>query len=104
MRLVKESLLVEELNRFLELLSVTSLAAVNLSMIDRPLDFRHNDFLETEVLHPFLETDDFSVGLNRIILTKLYIISSSAHLALPIPNFFQHSVSLVKYSVGMRGR
>ncbi len=36
--------------------------------------------------------------------TKLYIISSSEHLLLPIPWRFQHSVSLEKYSLGIRGR
>ena len=95
---------VEEFDLVFELLAGACEPALGLSLIGGPFDFRHDQFLEAEVGHAFLEVDDLATGLNRMITTKLYMSSSSEHLLLPIPNFFQQSVSLLKYSAGMRGR
>ena len=88
---------VQYFNFLLKLPSIGIEPALYLFMIGWSLDFRHDHFLKTEVIHPLFETYHFSIGLYYGICTKLNISSSSEHLLLPIPKFFQQLVSALKY-------
>jgi len=95
---------VHEMEEIFKFGSIAIKSALLFKVVGRSFHLGHNHFFQTQVFHPFLKANHFVVGLSHCIVTKLNIISSSVHLLLPVPWSFQQSVSLVKYSVGMRGR
>ena len=69
----------------------------DLFMINGSFYFLHNHSLQSKLLHSLFESDDLCVCLHDDETTKLNMSSSSEHLLLPIPKFFQQLVRALKY-------
>lgn len=67
--------MVHELNGVFKFLTTSIEPAFNFKVINRPLDFLHNEFLESKIFHALLEANDLSICLDNSKLTKSYINS-----------------------------